>query len=229
MNAVASRPRLHVRALFRETWRVYRRHWRWLMTGALLVFLPLAMIDGLVEELKPDDLIAEGGISLLTTFEHMVGDVLFNGLVAAAVLEWREGRRRLGIVEVARTLPWVTILALEALLPVVTTIGLILLVVPGLVFVVYSTLAPAAAKVEHLRAWPSVKRSFRLVHGNAWRVFLVLLILVGVAAAAEELLQSLTHHFIGHVAAKLIVELAFSPLSAVAVVLMVFHLRREGE
>jgi hypothetical protein len=229
MTAVASTSRLHLRALFRETLRVYRRHWRWLLTGALLVFLPLAVIDGLVEELKPDDWLAEGGISLLTTFEHMVGDVLFNGLVAAAVIEWRQGRGPLGILAVARTLPWLTILALEIALPVVTTIGLVLLIVPGLVFAVYATLAPAVVKVEHLRAWPSVKRSVRLVHGNFWRVFLVLVLLVGVAAAAEELLQSLTRHFVGHVGAKLLVELAFSPLSGVAVVLMVFHLRRDGE
>lgn len=229
MTTVARKPRLRVRALFAETFRVYRRHWRWLLTGALLVFLPLAFIDGVIEQIKPDNVVATSGISLLTTFEHMVGDVLFNGLVAAAVIAWRGGETRMGIIAVARTLPWRTILALEIALPIVTTAGLVLLVVPGLVFAVYATLAPAVVEVEHVRAWPGVKRSFRLVHGNFWRVLVVLVVLVGVAAAAEELLQSLTHHFLGDVLVKLLVELAFSPLSAVAVVLMVFHLRRDGQ
>ncbi|UGS37498.1 hypothetical protein [Capillimicrobium parvum] len=227
MTTVARKPRLHVRALFAEMLRIYRRHWRWLMLAAALVFLPLALVDGLVEEIRSGSDVAKGGLALLTTVEHMLGDVLFNGLVAAAVIAWRQGGPRLGIFAVARTLPWPTILALEVAIPVVTAVGLLLLVIPGIAFATYVTLAPAVVKVEHLRAWPSVKRSFALVRGNFWRVLLVLVLLVGVAAAVEELLQTVTPEYIGDVLVKLAVELAFSPLSAVAVVLMVFHLRRD--
>ena len=191
------------------------------------MFLPLALIDGLVEEIRSGSDVTKGALALLTTTEHMLGDVLFNGLVAAAVIVWRQGGPRLGVIAIARTLPWPTIIALEIAIPVVTAIGLVLLVIPGILFATYVTLAPAVVKVEHLRAWPSVKRSFALVRGNFWRVLLVLVVLVGVAGAVEELLQSLTPDFVGDVLVKLAVELTFSPLSAVAVVLMVFHLRRD--
>jgi len=227
MTAVAAtRPRLRIRALFAETFRVYRRHWRWLITGALMVFLPLAIVDGLIEEIHTRNDVSRAGLALLTSFEHMLGDTLFNGLVAAAVVAWRGGGRRMGVIAVARTLPWRTIIALEIALPIVTAIGLVALVVPGLAFATYAALSPAVAKIEHLRAWPAVKRSFALVRGNFWRVFVVLALLVGVAGAAEELLQDVTPDFIGDVAVKLAVELIFPPISGVAVVLMVFHLRR---
>jgi hypothetical protein len=228
MTVVAEKPRLNLRALFREIFIIYRRQWRWLLMAAALVFLPLALLDGLVEEIKTNSALTDAGIALVTTFEHMVGDVLFNGLVAAAVIAWRCGGPRLGVIAVARTLPWPTILALEVAIPVVTAIGLVALVVPGIVFATYATLAPAVVKVEHLTAWPAVRRSFALVRGNFWRVFLVLLLLVGVASVVEELLQHFTPEYIGDVVVKLVVELIFAPLSGVGVVLMVFHLRREA-
>lgn len=227
MTVVAAKPRLHLRALFAETFRVYRRHWGWLMTGAVMVFLPLALVDGVIEHIHTNNDVSRAGIALLNSIEHMLGDTFFNGLVAAAVISWRRGGPRLGVIAVARTLPWVTIIALEIILPIGTAIGLLLLVVPGLAFATYAALSPAVAKIEHRRAWPALKRSFALVHGNFWRVFVVLALLVGVAGGVEEVLQHVTPEYIGDVAVKLVVEVAFAPLSGVAVVLMAFHLRRD--
>lgn len=229
MPVATDQPRLQPIVVLRDALRVYRRHCLALWLTAIVVFTPLAAVDGLLEEVAHD-----GGTFLAVvsgsgqTVVHMVGSVLYAGIVAAAVIAWREHGRRPGVAAVARTLPWGTILALDLIIPVVTLIGLLLLVVPGIVFFSYFGLAPAVAKVDHVSARAALRHSLRLVRGSFWRVTFVFFLIVVVAGAIEQALQTGTPQYVTDVAINLVVQVVFAPLFGLATVLMVFNLRRGG-
>lgn len=221
----AARVRLPVLPLCRDVLVVYRRHWHGLMLAALLVFAPLAAVDALMEEVHPHGLLALGTVSIGESLFHLIGDVFYTGLVAAAVVAWRAGGPPKPIVSVARTLPWRRAAALDVVLPVATAIGFALLIVPGVLIYVYFSLAPAIVEIDHVGMRESLRRSARQVRGNFWRVFLVFLIVLGLEGAAEQLLQSLVDHFIGLGLINLGIQLIGAPFNGLATVLMAFVLR----
>ncbi len=75
------------------------------------------------------------------------------------------------------------LLGLSLVFGVVTGLGLLLCIVPGVIIWTLWSLSFSALVTERLTIGQALRRSYRLVLGDAWRVFGVLL-LVGVAAAA---------------------------------------------
>ncbi len=219
------RPRIHPLSLLRECLVIYRVHWLALVGAAAAVFLPLAVLDALVEHHADEETWELAGLELIELLLHLFGDVFYTGIVAAAVIAWRRGGPRSGPLEVARRLSWGTILALDLVLSIATVVGLIALVVPGVMIYVYFSLAPAYVKIDHLGFTAALRASARAVHGNFWRILLVFLILVPAAAALKELLQMAVDEFLGHVAVTLVVDLVGAPFYGLATVLMAFELR----
>ena len=209
----------------RDGWAIYRRHWRTLVLGAVAVYLPLAVLDGVLGLVAPDDVTLASLESAGETFFHIAGDVIYAGLVAAAVLAWRSSSQRQRLPALARTLPWRTLVALELVLSITTVLLLALLIVPGIVFYVWTMLAPAAAKVEHRTFGQAIRRSRALVRGRFWRMTLVALVVTVVPAVVEEVLQDHFHPFFGDVGISLIGSIVTAPLLGLATVLIVFQLR----
>jgi hypothetical protein len=232
--AVAHEPRLQPLRILRDSLRIYRRHWWGLMLGALAVFTPLALLDGFLDHLHGSSTVLVALLQLGETVVHVFGEVFYAGLVAAAVIAWRHGSGRINPVEMLRTMPWGTIIALDLLLPLATAIGLILLIVPGVMVFVYFGLAPAFAKIEHLKMRAALRRSYQAVRGSFWRVVAVYLVVVVSAGFLQELLESLADAYVGSVLANLAVRLVFSPFGGLALVLTAFalgareHPRRDG-
>ena len=212
----------------RDGWAIYRRHWRTLVLGALAVYLPLAVLDGVIGLVAPDNVALVSLESAGETFFHIAGDVIYAGLVAAAVLAWRSSSRRQRLPDLARTLPWRTLVALELVLPVTTVLLLALLIVPGVVFYVWTILAPAAAKVEHRSFGQAIRRSRALVRHRFWRMTLVALVVTVLPAVVEEVLQDHFHPFFGDVGISLLGSIVTAPLLGLATVLIVFQLRPIG-
>jgi membrane-anchored glycerophosphoryl diester phosphodiesterase (GDPDase) len=146
--------------------------------------------------------------------------------VAAAVISWRAGGAPRSPLAVARTMPWRTIVVLDLLIVGLTVLLALLAIIPGVVFYTYFVLAAPVAKIDHVGVREAMRRSFRLVRGNFWRVLFVLFVVVVVAGAAEQLLQTATPDFIGSLLVNLVVQLLFSPVFGLAAALMVFDLRR---
>ncbi|MFJ1761697.1 hypothetical protein ACIOD2_15355 [Amycolatopsis sp. NPDC088138] len=111
--------------------------------------------------------------ALLTTLLLTV----VNGLLAAVM-----GRAALGR-EVSFSLAWAEVrprllplLGVGLVYSIVTTIGLMLCIVPGVVAYVFWALASAALVLEHGTFKQAFSRSVRLVKGSFWRVFGILLL-----------------------------------------------------
>ncbi|HEU4656332.1 MAG TPA: hypothetical protein VFR97_02350 [Capillimicrobium sp.] len=203
---------------------VYGEHWRGLLAGALLIFAPLALLDAVLENHHTASAVATTLEGLAEVALHLFGDVFYGALVAAAAIAWREGARRQRAIDVARSLPWRTIVALDLVISGGSAALSVLLVVPGLVFYVYASLAPSVAKIEHIGVRAALERSVAMVRGSFWRVAAVLAIVEVVSGAVEEALQDAAHLFVADALVNVATESLTAPVYGLATVLMAFAL-----
>jgi hypothetical protein len=94
----------------------------------------------------------------------------------------REGATRPGFLGLARTLPYGSMIATDVMLALGVGIGVELLVVPGVIFGTWYSLAPIVVEFEDRGPIDSMRRSHDLVRGHFWVVAAILgLTLAGVA------------------------------------------------
>lgn len=233
-GAAAARVTLAPLAILRQALSVYREHWGGLILVAVVLFAPLSLADAWLANHEAEGTISAAFERSAESAVHLFGDVFYTGLVAAAVIAWRHGHRRQRAIEVARSLPWPTIIALDLILTFGSVLFTLLLVVPGIAFYVYFSLAPAVAKIEHVGIRAALGGSLRLVRGSFWRVFAVLVVVVVGAGIVETVLQDVFDLFVADALVHLVIESLSAPLLGLATVLMTFELgarsvHEEGE
>jgi hypothetical protein len=173
--------------VLREAGHLYRlTFWRSLLiaTPIFLVFdLPSAALDVL-----PDTgltiTLASIALALLTTY----GDLLVEGALAFDVLHLHEGRPEPRIRDVVRRIrPFVVTIAVGAFVyAFFTSIGFLLLLVPGLLLMTRWCLIVPVIVIEKRGVAQAFRRSNRLVKGHSWRVFAV----VGIMLVASSILEA---------------------------------------
>jgi hypothetical protein len=227
---------LTFRAVVREVATVYRRHWLLLIGAAVVFLIPQALADAFLDGLQVEGIRSARDVIIvaavpLTVAVNLAGQALYSGFAASAVVEWRAGRAVPGAAALARSLPWVRLVMVDVVVSVGAAIGFTLLVVPGLVFLAYFTIAPALIKIEHLGVTDSLKRSASLVRGHFWGV---LRILVGTIVISEALAQTIVSPFHG-LAVVAVIDLGVQGLIApiegltvVVVALALLQLRGEA-
>ena len=204
--------KLSVRGVFAEMWRVYRSHWRFLVPAAVVVLLPQSIADGILEGFHVEHIrnlldVATIGVALLTAMVNLIGQAVYAGLTAAAVVDWRAG---------------------QPLPPFMTLLRLVLLSLPGLIFLTDLAAAAPVMTLEHLGVRDSMLRSIELVRGNAVQVFVLV---AGVVVVTESAVQAIAIPFHGAgvlSAVNLLGEGIFQPfeglvVAIVAVTLLQLH------
>jgi hypothetical protein len=210
-----------------------------LLATAAIVFIPLGLVEALGEKLIDVDLdslteleiaalavaaVAQGATALL-------GEVFYSGAVAAIIVGARTGGHR-PLREIARELPYGRLFAVDLLFSIALAIGLLLLIVPGIVFLTYFALSAPAVEIENRGVWGGFRRSAQLVRGRFWTVLAVVLpITVGVEILSEfggSVGESLLgHNLLGAWLGATTVEILATPVYAVAVVVMTIALIEE--
>jgi hypothetical protein len=216
-------------AIFRDVLAAYRRHWRILLGAAFLLFGAFNAFELLVPEVESDHLGAQvlieaiflgAGSFAISSYE----EAFFEGVVASAAAEWRMGRPRPSLLTVARSVPYLVLIAVNAVIAVGTSLGLLLLIVPGVLFGTYTALAPALTKIEHLGVRAALRRSFQLVNGNLWSVFVLIwgvyLATEAATAGLDQLLHGVGLEYLTTTAA----EALLAPLYGLAAVLVTYDL-----
>jgi hypothetical protein len=171
--------------------RTYAREAGYLLVVGVAVFVPVGLLDSLgdrvgsVEVDHADDLTTLGvvGASLVQLVTGMLGDVFYAGAVAALV---KEGSSAVSLRRVARRLPYGRLVAIDLLFSIGAGIGLLLLIVPGIVFFTWYALAAPVAELEDRGVRASFSRSRLVVRGDFW---LVLGLLAPVAIGTEMLTE----------------------------------------
>jgi hypothetical protein len=183
MRRDAGAQRLSLLDTCRRAARVYVEQAPFLLPVALLLFVPLGLIDALGEhagELDADDLTLGElapllGAVVLQVVSATVGEVFYAGVAMAAVTESMEGRRRASIGRVMRELPYGRLIVVDVLFAIGLAVGLVLLIVPGLVFFARYILVAPVVEIERRGVIESFRRSRELARGHA----LALLVFLG--------------------------------------------------
>lgn len=212
--------------------RTTRRHWRALFVIALAIFVPVGLLEVLdhrLAELDPEVLtgvqaVEVGFVGFVHALTALLGEIFFAGVIAAAVSETHGGHAPT-IRELLRTIPYVTILAIDLLFAVGLAFGLLLLVVPGVLFFGYFAPAAPVAKIEHVGVRRAFARSRELVRG---RLGLVLAVLIPVALGGQVLsgvaVELGGDEFLGEWIGATIAEMLAGPLWALGAVAVTYEL-----
>lgn len=178
----ASRPadRVNVGNVISEMFSIYGAHAAVLLGSALVIFVVVGLIQGL--------LAAAGGLllSLIGSIIYLVAVTLYSGMVVRLVEDVRDGRRDLSVGEMLRSITPVlgSLIGNGILKAIAVVIGLVLLIVPGLILLTIWAVTGPAIVVERKGAIDAFGRSRELVRGEGFSVFAVLvvtlLIVIGV-------------------------------------------------
>ena len=218
--------KLDTARVFERIFEIYRDQFTLLIPAALVVFVPVAIISGVIYA-------GDVGIlgALIVAAIGTIATYWFQGMVVEAARDILDGRRDHTVGSLARSAATVIgpLLVAGILAGIGIGIGLLLLIVPGLfLLTIWAVLAPVIV-VERRDAIGAFGRSRELVRGHGWQVFGVILVLFLlqflVTAVIQALANSVADSVVGYSLADLIVRLLVAPLSALAAAVLFFELK----
>ena len=166
--------KLAVGAIVRDVGRAYARHWKFLVPLAVVVLLPQALGDAI--ELHVDSHDLDGGRLLASGLSSggivaigLGGEALYAGIVTALMLEWRHDVERVSRGELARSLPYLRLIVADLVIAAGTALGLLLLVVPGVLFATYFLITTVMIETEDRSVPNAMRRSASGKTGCGWR------------------------------------------------------------
>jgi hypothetical protein len=109
------------------------------------------------------------------------------------VIEWRAHRPLPSVRALLASVPLGRLVLVDLVLTLGSAIGFLLIVIPGLIWLAYFSLAPVMVKFEHRDVWGSLRRSRELVQGNFWRVMWMVVGTITVTEIAVEAVSVPVH------------------------------------
>jgi hypothetical protein len=206
-----------------EAWRMYKTFAKHLLAIAFVIYLIAAIITALLA-------LAGGTIGiLLGSLVSIVAAFLLQATLVKAVQDVRDGHADLSIGQtVSEALPFLASVAGASILAgIAITIGLILLIVPGLFLItIWAVIVPVII-IERSGALASFGRSRQLVRGRAWHVFWTLVlvyIIMLVVNIVLGLIFAALPHVLGSGLSSVISGTLISPFLAIIVTLVYYRL-----
>lgn len=221
--------------------RIIRTYFAWartLLPLAFWVFVPLGLVHAIPVHVEATSLSFGSGAEiagaalalLLLATTGLLGEIFYTGAVAIALTHPRDAEGKPpSLREVARTIDYRTLIAVDLIFAVLVALGFVAFVVPGILAFVYLGLAAPVVEIEHHGVRAALVRSVRLVRGHFWLVLAVLVPIEIVSDAATSLATHLTHALLGDsLIAAWVTDTAtnilLTPFYAVAAVLLALGL-----
>jgi hypothetical protein len=218
--------KLDVARVFERIFEIYKDQFTLLIPAALVVFVPVALISGLI---YAGDVSIIGG--LIVAAIATIATYWFQGMVVEAARDILDGRRDHSIGSLVQSVTPVLgpLIVAGILAGLGIGIGLLLLIVPGLfLLTIWAVIAPVIV-IERKGAIDSFGRSRELVRGHGWQVFGVIVVLFLVqfiiTAVLNAIANSVSDSFVGFTISDLIVRLLVAPLTALAAAVLFFELK----
>lgn len=228
--------RRRIATTYRRIWRTYRSWAPSILALALVVFLPLGLLDALALEVNVDSLDLTNGIKVAAlllavgavTMTGLLGEIFFSGAIAIS-LTHPHGEKPPSLREIAGRVKYGRLIVVDVAFVAIVAVGLLLGFVPGLLAFVFLGLAGPVVEIEERSAHRALLRSFQLVRGGFWLVFWVLVPIEIAGDAIGGGLAGLVHHLLGDTflatwLAEAVSNIALSPVFAVAAVLLTVDL-----
>jgi hypothetical protein len=235
---------VRTRDIYVRTARAFRARAGFLLLLGAIVFIPLGFLSALTDRINEIHAESASGVFDLGTVgliaavvaqavTTLLGEVFYAGAVG---LTMRKGEHSPPppLREVARRLSYGRLIAVDILLSLIVAIGLVLLIVPGVVFFGWFALAGPIVELEGRGVRAAFARSRQLVRGSLWTVLLVLVPITlaseALAAALFELPHLVIHEpLIRDWVGEALSNILLSPFYAVAAVLMTLQLSGRGD
>jgi hypothetical protein len=231
------------RGIYALTFRTYWDRAGFLLVLGVVVFLPLGLISALADRTGEIHVSHLSGIVDLGTVAlilgllaqavtSMLGEVFYSGAVAVTLAGGESGRRP-SLLEVARKLSYWRLIVVDLIFVAATAVGLLLLIVPGLIFFTWFALAGPMVELEDAGVRSALRRSRQLVRGRFWMVAAVLVPVTLVSEALSDAALQGAHAviaspFLGDWLGETVANVILSPVYAVAAVLLALGLSRRN-
>ena len=216
--------KLDTAGIFERLIEVYRDQFTLLAPAALIVFAPVAVVDAIVA--------ATGSfvLALLGIVISLVATFWFMGMVIEAVRDIQDGRRDFQLGELFASVQPVLgrLIVVGVLAGLGIGLGFIFLIVPGLILLtIWSLVAPVVVIERPPGTLDAFGRSRKLVAGNGWRVFGVIVVAILIQFVLNGILAVIFGgSAVGRGIATLVSNGLVAPISAIAVALMYLALRQ---
>ncbi|HEX6724508.1 MAG TPA: hypothetical protein VF073_04635 [Gaiella sp.] len=222
---------MSIGAVLDETWTLFTRFFLRFFAIALVVFVTVNLLYGLVDAaISSDNTGAAVALAVLSLVTVVIGMTWLQGAFVYAVQDARDGSFDSSMGEVfSRVSSSIAPLIGASLLAGLgIAVGILLLVVPGLVLLtIWAVIAPVIV-IEKRRAVESFGRSRELVRGHGWTVFGIVVITGLLSGVASTLLQAafaFLPRFLEIVIGGTIAQAVVAPFSAIAIAITYFRLR----
>jgi len=230
-----------VGSIYAQIGRTYRAWAPSLLLLAVIVFVPLSLLDTImihaeIGSLDFDsnfELLAVVGATAVITVVALLGEVFYSGAVAVSLTHPHHGQAP-PLREIAGRLRYGRLIAIDLIYGVVVAIGLLLLVAPGVAAFVWLALAGPIVEIEGRGVRAAFARSFQLIRGHFWTALLVLAPVEVVGDGVARLAATLVHDLLGEALlatwiAESVAQIVFIPIFAVAAVLLTLELIAEKD
>ena len=219
-------------SLYARIWRTYFAWAGTLLPLAFFVFVPLGLIHAIPVHVEATSLSIDSGLEifgavlavLLLVTTGLLGEIFYTGAVAIALTHPHDGESP-SLREVAGSVRYGTLIAVDLIFGVLVALGVLAFVVPGILVFVYLGLAAPVVEIEHHGVRAAIARSFGLVRGHFWLVLAVLVPIEIVSDGLTDLATAGTHALLGDsLVAEWVADTAtnivLTPFYAVAAVLL---------
>jgi hypothetical protein len=212
-----------------------------LLLLAVIVFVPLGLLDALAAEVDLNSLDVSGGIKVAAllaavsavTITGLLGEVFYSGAVAIS-LTHPDHEQPPSILEVARRLNYLRLILVDIFYVTIVLVGLLAVIVPGVLVFVWFGLSGPVVELEDRTVRGALARSWGLVRHNFWLVFFVLVPIEIAGDTIGEALSGLVHDLLGHTLlagwlAESVANIFLTPVFAIAAVLLTVDLIAEKD
>lgn len=174
-------------SIIKATFKICKSHFPTLFLVVMLPSIPLLFIQSVLANSGQDIL------ALLVTILFIPVFTLIWAAMTMAVSNICLGNKPGFIVSYRYILSPVVgkLLATNLLQVLVVYIGIVLLIVPGLIFAVWLIFIPTIVIMENTWGLSALKRSRNLVKGNFWRLSLLFIVMMFIAGAIGGLLGAI--------------------------------------
>jgi len=228
--------RRQILTTYGRIWHTCRAWASSLLALALIVFLPLGLLDAITANIDVGALDLTSGIKVAAivvavgavTMTGLLGEMFFSGAIAIS-LTHPHGEEPPSLREIARRVKYGRLIVVDFAFVAIVAVGFLIAAIPGVLAFVFFGLAGPVVEIEERSAHRALLRSMQLVRGKFWLVFWVLVPIEIVGDAIGRGLAGLVHNLFGDTfvatwLAEALSNVALSPIFAVAAVLLTVDL-----
>ncbi|HEV8621367.1 MAG TPA: hypothetical protein VGR33_00530 [Actinomycetota bacterium] len=233
-----------------EAFRIYRENAAKLMVIVAVIVVPLSFISAVLVRLLGEpkahrvEILGQPatieysrsfGVTILVILIGAAIGVIIWAILQAAMLRGAAQATIGDPVDVEASYRWGlnrfgSVLLVAFLVGIVVGVGFILLVIPGIIFLVFLSVSEPALIVENRRGTDAMSRSWNLVRGHFWHALVVILVAAIITGIVQGILTAIggDNWFVRWIFTA-IAQIITAPFTALVTVLLYLDLRARKE